>query len=130
MEAGFMWQTVTRTSAKYRLKSEITSFVPLEHDVEIMRVVIQNMSETSQKIVPIASVPIYGRSAGNIRDHRHVTSLLHQITVTEQGIEGRPKLSFDERGHQEKKYHIPLLSVRMRIGQRCGAAAMCIRRGG
>ncbi|HBA69525.1 MAG TPA: cellobiose phosphorylase [Lachnospiraceae bacterium] len=103
MEAGFMWQTVTRTSAKYQLKSEVTSFVPLEHNVEIMHVVIQNIAEASQKIVPVASVPIYGRSADNIRDHRHVTSLLHQIAVTEQGVEVRPKLSFDERGHQKNR---------------------------
>ena len=27
LEAGFMWQKVTRTSAKYGLQSEITSFV-------------------------------------------------------------------------------------------------------
>lgn len=103
MEAGFMWQTVTRSSSKYQLKSEITSFVPMGHNVEIMHVVIENISKDSQKIVPIASVPIYGRSADNIRDHRHVTSLLHQITVTEQGVEVRPKLSFDERGHQKNE---------------------------
>lgn len=103
MEAGFMWQTVTRRSLKYQLKSEVTSFVPVEYNVEIMRVVIENISEASQKIVPIVSVPIYGRSADNIRDHRHVTSLLHQIAVTERGIEVKPKLSFDERGHQENK---------------------------
>ena len=103
MEAGFMWQTVTRSSSKYQLKSEVTSFVPVEHNVEIMRVVIENISKLSQKIVPIVSIPIYGRSADNIRDHRHVTSLLHQITVTEQGIEVRPKLSFDERGHRKNR---------------------------
>ena len=43
MEAGFMWQTVTRSSSKYQLKSEVTSFVPVEHNVEIMRVVIENV---------------------------------------------------------------------------------------
>lgn len=103
IEAGFMWQTVTRSTLKYRLKSKATSFVPLDYNVEIMHVVIENISESAQKIVPIVSVPIYGRSADNIRDHRHVTSLLHQITVTEQGIEVKPKLSFDERGHQKNR---------------------------
>lgn len=103
MEAGFMWQTVIRKSPKYRLKSKVTSFVPIAHNVEIMHIVIQNTSSTPQKIVPIASVPIYGRSADNIRDHRHVTSLLHQIEVTKQGVEVRPKLSFDERGHQKNR---------------------------
>ena len=103
IEAGFMWQTVTRSSLKYQLKSKVTSFVPLEHNVEIMHIVIENTSTIPQKIIPIAAVPIYGRSADNIRDHRHVTSLLNRITVTEQGVEVRPTLFFDERGHQKNK---------------------------
>lgn len=100
MEAGFMWQTVHRWSAKYQLDAQVTSFVPADHNVEILHVVIGNTSGTAQKLRPIAAIPIYGRSADNIRDHRHVTSLLHQIAVTEAGVEVRPKLSFDERGHQ------------------------------
>lgn len=103
MEAGFMWQTVIRKSSKYQLRSKVTSFVPIDHNFEIMHIVIENTALTPQKIVPIVSVPIYGRSADNIRDHRHVTSLLHQITVTEQGVEVKPKLSFDERGHQKNR---------------------------
>ena len=43
----------------------------------------------------------YGRSADNIRDHRHVTSLLHRTVVKENGIYVTPVLSFDERGHQK-----------------------------
>ncbi|MDE7323504.1 MAG: cellobiose phosphorylase [Lachnospiraceae bacterium] len=103
MEAGFMWQTVTRISSKYKLKSTVTSFVPVDHNVELLHVVIENTAESAQKITPVAAVPIYGRSADNIRDHRHVTSLLHQITVTGQGVAVKPKLSFDERGHQKNQ---------------------------
>ncbi len=103
MEAGFMWQTVTRKSSRYQLRSTITSFVPVDHNVEILHVVIENTAEHAQKVTPIAAVPIYGRSADNIRDHRHVTSLLHQITVTGQGVEVKPRLSFDERGHQKNQ---------------------------
>lgn len=101
IQAGFMWHKVTRSSKKYQLESEIISFVPLVNNVEIMRVTIENKSRQRQRIVPTAAVPIYGRSADNIRDHRHVTSLLHQIRTTEYGIEVTPKLSFDERGHQK-----------------------------
>ena len=46
-------------------------------------------------------IPVYGRSADNIRDHRHVTSLLHRIDTKECGVEVTPVLSFDERGHQK-----------------------------
>lgn len=99
--AGLMWQTITRESAKYGLKSAVTSFVPLEHNVEVMQVEITNTSDAVVKVTPVAAVPIYGRSADNIRDHRHVTSLLHRIRTTDNGVYVRPTLSFDERGHQK-----------------------------
>ena len=53
------------------------------------------------EIVPTGAIPVYGRSADNLRDHRHVTSLLHRIRTTDYGVEVTPVLSFDERGHQK-----------------------------
>ena len=47
----------------------------------------------------VAAIPIYGRSADNIRDHRNVTSMLHRISTTEDGVVVKPTMSFDERGH-------------------------------
>lgn len=101
LTAGFMWQTVTRQSKKYQMEAKVTSFVPLEHNVEIMYVEIINTSETEQVITPTAAIPIFGRSADNIRDHRHVTSLLHRIKTTNCGVYVKPTLSFDERGHRK-----------------------------
>ncbi len=103
LTAGFMWQSVTRQSRKYQLQSEVTSFVPLLHNVEIMHVKITNKSRMRQSVTPIAAIPIFGRSADNIRDHRHVTSLLHKIRTTGHGVCVKPSLSFDERGHQENR---------------------------
>lgn len=100
LTAGLMWQTVKRRSRKYKLEAEITSFVPVEDNVEIMRVVLRNMSETVQKITAIAAVPIYGRSADNIRDHRNVTSMLHRIQTRQYGVTVKPTMSFDEKGHR------------------------------
>ena len=51
----------------------------------------------------MAAIPIFGRSADNIRDHRHVTSLLHRITTTKLGVCVKPTLSFDERGHRKNE---------------------------
>lgn len=101
LTAGLMWQQVERENEVYGLKSKITSFVPRKDAVEIMKVMITNTKDQAQKITPVAAVPIYGRSAENIRDHRHVTSLLSQICTTEYGVCLKPTLSFDERGHQE-----------------------------
>lgn len=68
--------------------------------MEIMHVTIKNQSDKPMEITAYAAVPIYGRSADNLRDHRHVTSLLHRIRTTENGVLVCPTMSFDERGHQ------------------------------
>ena len=103
LEAGFMWQKLTRTSKEYGIKASTTSFVEKNGDVEILLVEIENVSDENIVFTPFAVIPIYGRSADNIRDHRHVTSLLHQIKTTDYGVEVKPKLSFDERGHRENR---------------------------
>lgn len=100
LTAGFMWQSIKRTSAKYQMEAEVTSFVPVCDNVEIMYVRLCNMAKVPQKITPVAAVPIYGRSADNIRDHRNVTSMLHRIHTTKHGVLVKPTMSFDEKGHR------------------------------
>jgi cellobiose phosphorylase len=101
LTAGLLWQTVQRTDSQSGLQTEVTSFVPAseQHQVELMRIRLKNTGQESLRLTPTAAIPIYGRSADNLRDHRHVTSLLHRITCTENGVLVRPTLSFDERGH-------------------------------
>lgn len=101
LTAGFMWHTVTRESAEHLLKAEITSFVPLNHNTEIMHVTLYNQGTVKLTLTPTAAIPVFGRSADNIRDHRHVTSLLHRIKTTDYGVYVKPTLSFDERGHRK-----------------------------
>ena len=103
LEAGFMWQRLQRTSKKYGIRSQITSFVTLDGFAEVHLATFTNMTNEALTITPIAAIPIYGRSADNIRDHRHVTSLLHRIKTTNYGVEVTPVLSFDERGHQKNQ---------------------------
>lgn len=101
LTAGFMHHTIERSSNKFQITSTVTSFTPVNDNVEIMYVVIHNQSEHSRKVTSCAAIPIYGRSADNLRDHRHVTSLLHRIDTSENGVLVCPTMSFDERGHQE-----------------------------
>ncbi len=101
VEAGFMWHKITRSSNQYGVTSAITSFVPVNENVEIMSVEITNDSSDTKVVTPIAAIPIYGRSADNLRDHRNVTSMLHRITTTENGVLVKPTMSFDEKGHRE-----------------------------
>ena len=101
LEAGMLWQKVTRESKVWGLKSEITNFAPVSRDsVELMVVKITNTGNARLKITPTAAVPIFGRSADNLRDHHHVTSLLHRILPHPAGVVVKPTMSFDERGHK------------------------------
>ena len=110
MEAGFMCQKISRNA--YGLSGEILSFVPFDENAELMHVTLTNTSENDVTFTPFAAIPIYGRSADNIRDHKHVTSLLHRIAVLENAITVKPTLSFDERGHKKNNvtYYVAGLS--------------------
>jgi len=104
LNAGFMWHTLTRKSEKYQLTSEITTFVPVEFpEAEVTLITIKNAGATECVFTPVTAIPLYGRSADNIRDHRHVTSLLHRAITTELGVEITPTLTFDERGHKKNQ---------------------------
>lgn len=100
IEAGFMWHKEIRSSKVCNLSAEVLHFIPVRSNMEIMTVTITNEGKESVLITPTAAIPVYGRSADNIRDHRHVTSLLHRAITNEYSIEVTPTLSFDERGHQ------------------------------
>jgi cellobiose phosphorylase len=100
LKAGRMWQSVTRKHKSKSLQATTTIFSLLDANSEIMIVEIENTGEEEISFEPVVAVPIYGRSADNLRDHRHVTSLLNRAVITEDGVIMKPTLSFDERGHQ------------------------------
>lgn len=102
LTAGMMWHSVKRTSEEFGMEAEITSFVPLDNTAEVMMVTLKALSE-DLTITPTAAIPLYGRSADNIRDHRHVTSLLHRMETVKEGILLNPTLTFDERGHRKNE---------------------------
>lgn len=100
LEAGFMHHKLTRVS-KSGLSSEIMSYVPSSGEmVEITGITLKNTSEKPMTIELLSAIPVYGRSADNIRDHRHVTALLNRIETSTYGVMVKPTMSFDERGHQ------------------------------
>lgn len=102
LEAGLLWQKITRQNKKIGLRAEITSFVPATNEpVEIMQVKITNISSQPIKFIPTASIPIYARSLDNLFDHRHVTSLFNRIEKEKFAVIVRPTLSFAESGHKK-----------------------------
>ena len=112
LTAGMLWQQVTRVGEEVGLLSEITAFAPISGEkLELMKVVVTNQSNRERRLVPTAAIPMYGRSADNIRDHRHVTSLLHRAYLTRNGVFLNPTLTFDERGHQKNELVYGVLGV-------------------
>ena len=100
LQAGFMWHTVNRSHPDSGLSASVTNFVPEGYDtVELMRVTLTNHGRKVLELLPAAAIPIYGRSADNLRDHRHVTSLLHRTHCHKYGVVVKPTMLFDECGH-------------------------------
>lgn len=100
-DAGFMWQETKRELKEQKIEAAVRIFAPLGVPAELMQVRVTNKSDMDMCVRVTSAIPIYGRSADNLRDHRHVTSLLHRIRTTGRGVICKPVLSFDERGHTE-----------------------------
>ena len=112
LKAGFLWHSVQRRHPQSGLTAEVVNFVPVGEDaVELMQVTLTNQGHEALDLVPIAAIPIFGRSADNLRDHRHVTSLLHRTTCHPYGVLVKPSMSFDERGHQINRVTYAVLGL-------------------
>ena len=104
LEAGLLWHKITRQSKAMGISAEILSFVPSTGEpVEIMQVKLTNISRKSVSFIPTVAIPMYSRGANNIRDHRHVTSLLQRVILHKFGVISKPTLIFDESGHRPNK---------------------------
>ena len=74
-----MWHQVERQSQEMGLKAVMTSFVPeTEEKVELTKFEITNTSDKAQTITSTVAIPMYARSASNIRDHRTRNIMLHR----------------------------------------------------
>ncbi|TRZ94609.1 cellobiose phosphorylase [bacterium] len=104
LNAGLLWHKVKRSNKRIGLSAEILSFIPSSGEpLEVMQVTLTNITPRKIEFTPIAAIPIYARSANNLRDHRHVTSLLQRITKHKFGVISQPTLVFDEKGHRRNE---------------------------
>ncbi len=98
LEVGPLYQVLTRKNKKIEIV--VTSFIANDDPIELHQVTLTNKTDLPISVDALTASPLYGRSADNLRDHRHVTSLLNRIWVKEGLVELKPTLSFDERGHK------------------------------
>src|SRR5579862_1875837 len=104
VQGSFLSHTITRDDEQAGIRSEITCFCPVSDDkVEITWVRITNTSSETQSLVPTSSFPIYGRSADNLRDHNHWTSLSHRMSINQFGLVVTPEIHHDEAGHRPNR---------------------------
>ena len=104
LEAGLLYHRLTKNIKRLNMTAEITNFVPASGEtVELMQVRIKNTGRKSFSFTPTCAIPVYGRSADNLRDHRQVTSLLQRVMVSRSAVTATPTMSFDERGHKLNK---------------------------
>ncbi|TVR92633.1 MAG: cellobiose phosphorylase [Spirochaetaceae bacterium] len=102
VEAGLLWHRSMRNSSSGEYEAEMLTLSPPESEtLELSRIRLRNASSAPLELSMISVFPLYGRSADSLRDHRHVTSLLNQVQVAEQGVHLVPTMSFDERGHRK-----------------------------
>ncbi len=91
-----------KTNHDLKLESTISIFVPpVDAFVEIMVVKVKNNGSDPIRFTPWAAVPLYGRSADNLRDHRNVTTMFIENFRQEHGVSIRPRINFNEFGHSD-----------------------------
>lgn len=101
LEAGFLYHKIMKNTPS--LEIEILNFIPYNLTVEVMWIKVKNKIKKKLGLIPTSFIPLYGRSEKNLRDHRHVSSLLNRIYLNKYGIFLKPTMVFDERGHKVNK---------------------------
>ncbi len=113
VDVGPGWFRLSRNEGQGRFRVRATLWCPADvvEKLEIMLVEVTNTSRRKLEFAPYAAIPVFARSADNVRDHRHVTALLHRIQAHGNGITVCPTMSFDERGHKINKVRYSVLAA-------------------
>lgn len=112
VDAGPGWFSLTRRSADGRFAVRGTLWCPadLPDPLELFWIEIESRSRATLRVTPYAAIPLFARSADNIRDHRHVTVLLHRTRHLRHGVAVHPTMTFDERGHTLNRLRYAVLA--------------------
>ncbi len=103
LEAGFLYQKLIKKAGALHI--EALNFIPHDMPVEVMHIKVINKGKKGINITPTSFIPLYGRAENNLRDHRHVSSLLNRVELDKYGIILKPTMIFDERRHKVNPTH-------------------------
>ncbi len=97
--------TLIRKHHSLPIEAEISLFVPHSRDqVELWKVKLRNTGSEDIRYTPFVAVPLFGRHADNIRDHRQVTSMFQYTTRLDHGVRLKPSIVHDEHGHRINEF--------------------------
>ena len=100
-ETRLSYQKVIRE--EHNIAIETTSFLVSETNIERHFIKIKNNAQKPVTFQAVSAIELYGRSAENQRDHRHVTSLLNVTELSLNTLVMTPTLHFDETGHHKNQ---------------------------
>ena len=93
--------SLTRQHAAAGLQVTLDLMVPATPDqVELWKITVTNTGDDDQQFTPWMVLPLYGRHADNIRDHRQVTSMFQKCYRDSSGVRIKPTIVHDESGHR------------------------------
>ncbi len=98
IEAGIGWIKTKRINTEYKVKSEMTVFIPSNDDpVELIKLEVTNFGNELIELNSSYAVALYGRTTENLRDHRDVSTLCNRLVPNKYGIILHPIMIHDER---------------------------------
>ncbi len=93
--------TLHRRHPDLPLEVSITLTVPAsQHQVELWKVVIRNRGTVPVAYTPYFALPLFGRHADHLRDHRQVTTMFQHVYREDAGVCIKPTIVHDESGHK------------------------------
>ncbi len=86
------------------LETEMCLTVPAGKDqVELWKITIVNKGNEVIMLTPFVALPLYGRHADNLRDHRQVTTMFQNCYRDDNGVRLKPTIVHDETGHRQNE---------------------------
>lgn len=91
---------VTRRNKVLKLACTMKVFIPSTDDkVELIHIEVENNDTIAKTFDLTYSLPLFGRHADNVRDHRQVTTMFQRIFQEEHGTRIKANIVHDENGH-------------------------------
>lgn len=93
--------TISRIHPAIPLEVKVQLTVPQTPDqVELWKVSMTNHGKEPLCFTPFFALPLFGRHADNLRDHRQVTTMFQRCYRDPAGTRIKPMIVHDESGHQ------------------------------